>query len=402
MTPWLTILGIGEDGVEGLSSSARALLTAADLVMGGTRHLALAQSLIQGEHLSWPSPIEDAFPALLSRRGHRVVVLASGDPYCFGIGATLARIVPPDETLCLPAPSAFSLACARLGWALPEIATISFCGRPLTAIHPLLQPGRRILALSAGATTPAELADLLTTRGFGPTHLHVLEALGGASERIRAITADQDVPGDVAPLNLVALEIVPGQNAQVIPLTTGLPDHFFAHDGQLTKREIRAVTLSALAPRAGEILWDIGCGSGSVAIEWMLRHPANRAIAIDRHAERLARAATNAIHLGVPGLTLIAGSAPDALRDLPQPHAVFIGGGATQGGVIAAAWSNLRSGGHLVINGVTLETEAVLIETCLRLGGTLTRISVERLDRIGTLHGFRPAMTVTQWTVTKP
>jgi precorrin-6Y C5,15-methyltransferase (decarboxylating) len=399
---WLTILGIGEDGVEGLSGSARELLSGAELVMGGARHLKLADALIQGERLAWPSPIALAIPTILARRGRPVVVLASGDPFCDGVGVLLSGAVPTSETLCLPAPSAFSLARARLGWAARRTASLSFCGRPMEPLAPLLQPGRRILALSADASTPLAVARFLVQRGFGPSRLHVLEALGGPRERIRTATADDFGVEGCDPLNLVAIEVEAGPGARIIPMTTGLDDALFEHDGQITKREIRAVTLSALAPLAGERLWDVGCGSGSVSIEWMLRHPDNAAIAIESHAERAARAARNARNLGVPGLTLVEGRAPEALAGLPTPDAVFLGGGAHRDGVIETAWNALRPGGRIVANAVALETEAALIAAQSQRGGTLTRLSVERLDTLGALHGFRPAMTVTQWSAVKP
>jgi precorrin-6Y C5,15-methyltransferase (decarboxylating) len=399
---WLAILGIGEDGVEGLSAAARALVSGAELVVGGARHLALADGLIRGERLPWPTPLAQAFPAICARRGSPVAVLASGDPFCYGVGNKLLRHVPAEETLCLPAPSAFSLACARLGWPLQDTATISFCGRPIEPLAPLLQPGARILALSADATTPAALAAFLRSRGFGPSVLHLLEALGGPREQIRTGPADGFDLGAVDALNLVAIEVAAAPGAQVLPLSAGLADEVFEHDGQITKREIRAVTLSTLAPRRGESLWDIGCGSGSIAIEWMLRHPANRAIAIDENPERAARAARNAASLGVPGLEIVTGRAPAALADLPRPDAIFIGGGAQDDGVLDAAWAALKPGGRIVANSVTVETDALLIAARARLGGALTRLSVERLHRIGSMHGFRPAMTVTQWAAAKP
>jgi precorrin-6Y C5,15-methyltransferase (decarboxylating) len=377
------------------------LISGAELVVGGQRHLALADGLIRGERMPWPTPLADAIPAICARRGSPVAVLASGDPFCYGVGTKLLRHVTPEETLCLPAPSAFSLACARLGWSLQDTGTITFCGRPIEPIAPLLQPGARLLAFSADATTPAAVAALLRRRGFGKSVFHVLEALGGPRERVRTTTAAA-FDFEVDALNLTGIEVVAGPEAQIIPLASGLADEAFEHDGQITKREIRAVTLSSLAPRQGELLWDVGCGSGSVGIEWMLRHPANRAIAIEANAERAARAARNAASLGVPALRVVTGSAPSALADLPPPDAVFIGGGAQDAGVLDAAWDALKPGGRIVVNGVTVETEAVLIAAQARLGGTLTRLSVERLDRIGTMHGFRPAMTVTQWTAQKP
>ena len=400
--PWLSIVGIGEEGVEGLSGAARALVRGAELVVGGERHLALAAALITGETLAWPSPIGEAIPPILARRGRPTTVLASGDPFCFGVGALLSRHVVERERICLPAPSAFALACARLGWAAQETSQVSLCGRPLEPLAPLLQPGRRLLALSADATTPAALAAYLTTRGFGPSRLHVLEALGGRNERHRSIGAAAFDLADVQPLNLVGVEVAAGPGARVIALACGLPDAAFEHDGQITKREIRAVTLSALAPRAGELLWDVGGGSGSIAIEWMLRHPDNRAIMLEPKPERAARAARNALQFGVPDLRIKTARAPEGLDLLPPPDAVFLGGGASDPAVIDTAWTALRPGGRLVANAVTLETEAALLQARGRLGGELIRLSVERLEPIGDMQGFRPARTITQWTAVKP
>ena len=399
--PWLTIVGLGEDGVAGLTEPARTAIREAELVVGGTRHLSLADPLIARERMAWPHPIEAGFPTIIARRFHPVAVLATGDPYWFGIGSMLARHISVVETRCLPGASAFSLACARLGWAMQDCATISFCGRPLTPLAPLLQPGARILALSADAATPREVAAYLRERGFGASRFHVLEALGGPRERVHVVAAAAFALAELQPLNLLAIEVVAEHDSAVIPLATGLADALFDHDGQLTKREVRAVTLSALAPRRGELLWDIGCGSGSVGIEWLLRHPANRAIAVDERPDRARRARNNAQSLGVPQLRLVEARAPEALADLEAPDAVFFGGGAREPDVIDAAWSALRPDGRMVANAVTVETEAALIAARARLGGTLTRISIERLDNVGALHGYRPAMTVTQWLAVK-
>jgi len=400
--PWLTIVGIGEDGIDGLGAAAQEAIAAASLVAGGTRHLALADTLIRGERMPWPSPISDAYPALLARRGTAVTVLASGDPFCWGIGAPLAALVDQGEMRCLPAPSAFALARARLGWSAQDVATISFCGRPIETVAGLLQPGGRVLALSADETTPGLIAALLRARGFGPSVMHVMEALGGQRERVRAVSADAFGLNDVHRLNLVAIEVHAGPEARIIPLASGLPDALFEHDGQFTRREMRAVTLSSLAPRRGETLWDIGAGAGSVGIEWMLRHPANRTIAVEAHPDRASRIARNAAALGVPALRVVEGAAPDALAGLPPPHAVFLGGGAHRPGVIDAAWAALPPDGRIVANAVTLETEAALLDARARLGGTLLRLSLERLDAVGTMHAYRPAMTVTQWSAVKP
>jgi precorrin-6Y C5,15-methyltransferase (decarboxylating) len=400
--PWLTIIGIGEDGIDGLSPAARTALQAASLVVGGRRHLTLAERLIRGERLPWPTPLADAYPAILAARGRPVVVLASGDPFCHGVGTTLATLVAPQEMRCFPAPSAFALARARLGWAAETTETISFCGRPLSALAPLLQPGARILALSADAATPGAIAAYLNQRGFGASTLHVMAALGGPQERIRTTTATDFALTDIHPLNLVALDLRAAPDARIIPLASGLPDTLFEHDGQFSRREARAVTLSSLAPRRGELLWDVGAGSGAIGIEWMLRHSANRAIAIESDPDRAARIARNAESLGVPGLRTVTGAAPAALDDLPPPDAVFLGGGAHRPGTIDAAWNALKPDGRLVANAVTIETEAALLAARARLGGTLLRLSVERLDTVGAMHAYRPAMTVTQWMAVKP
>ena len=352
--------------------------------------------------MSWANPITASIPEILAHRGEPVAVLASGDPYCYGIGALLSAHVPTDETICLaPAPSSLSLACARLGWALDETATVSLCGRPIETLAPLLQPKRRVLVLSADATTPASVARYLSARGFGDSLLHVLEALGGERERVRSTVADNFGFNDVDPLNLIAIEVEASTGAKIIPLSAGLPDDMFEHDGQITKREIRAVTLSSLSPRAGELLWDIGCGSGSVAIEWLLRHPANQAIGVERDGARAARAARNAAELGVPRLQIVTGEAPQALDALPAPDAVFIGGGGDSV-MIDKSWAALKPNGRLVANAITLETEKVVLAAQGELGGTLTRLSVERLDAVGGKQAFRPAMTVTQWSAVKP
>ncbi len=398
---WLALVGLGEDGIEGLVPAAKALIANATLVVGGKRQLALADGLPRAERMTWISPIAETIPAILAHRGRPVAVLASGDPYCFGIGALLAAHVPPEETICLPAPSSLSLACARLGWALDELATVSLCGRPLQTLAPLLQPNRRVLALSADATTPASVANYLVERGFERSVLHVLECLGGPRERVRRTTAERFGFNDVEALNLVAIEVEASPGARIIPLASGLPDTMFEHDGQLTKREIRAVTLSSLAPRAGELLWDIGCRSGSVAIEWLLRHPSTRAIAIERDPIRAGRAARNGLELGVPRLEVVTGEAPQALGALAAPDAVFIGGGG-DAQMIETAWTALKAGGRLVANAVTLATERALLAAQATHGGTLTRLSVQRLDAVGDKQAFRPAMTVTQWSAVKP
>jgi precorrin-6Y C5,15-methyltransferase (decarboxylating) len=398
---WLYLIGIGEDGLAGLSPAARSRLAQARFVVGGARHLALAGPL-EAESMVWPSPLTDALPAILSRRGTPVAVLASGDPFFFGVGSLLAAKVERSELHCFPAPSAFSLAAARLHWSLQDCRLVSLHGRELARIIPELQPGAKILCLSWDETTPERLAELLRERGLGRSVVTVLEAMGGAREKITATTAETFAPGTIDPLNLVALQIVADAGSRILPIGCGLADSWFETDGQLTKRDIRAVTLSALAPRRGELLWDVGSGSGSIAIEWLLRDPAMRAIAIEAREDRAARIGRNALALGVPGLEIVIGRAPAAFEGLPRPDAIFIGGGAGDDRVLDGALAALPSGGRLVVNAVTVETEAELVARYLEHGGDLVRLELSHAAPLGGFHAFRPALPVTQWSVRKP
>lgn len=338
---------------------------------------------------------------MLERRGTPVVVLASGDPFLYGVGATLSRHVAAGEMHTIPAPSAFSLAASRLGWPLQDVATISLHGRPIDLIRPHLHPGRRIIALTSDEKGPSALAALLIAAGFGQSKLTVLEALGGDRERQRRTAAADFDLTNIDPLNVCALQIAAGEGARILPLASGLEDGLFEHDGQITKREIRAMTLSALAPRHGELLWDIGAGSGSIGIEWMLADPSLKTIAIEQSPERAARIARNASAFGVPHLAVIEGAAPAALAGLPQPDTIFLGGGGSEPGVIDAAIAALKQGGRLVANAVTLEMEAVLLLEHAKRGGSLTRIEISRAAPVGSMSGWRPAMPVTQWRWTK-
>jgi precorrin-6B C5,15-methyltransferase / cobalt-precorrin-6B C5,C15-methyltransferase len=398
---WLSIVGIGEDGAAALSPAARALVESAEVVFGGQRHLALAAPLIHGRARPWPTPFGRAVAEVLAERPKRVCVLASGDPFLYGIGAQLARQVPPAEMVTMPAPSAVSLAAARLGWPLAETTLLALNGRALDLVRPHLHPGAHILALSAGAETPGALAHLLATSGFGQSRLIILEALGGPRERIRStLAADFDLAA-IDPLNTIGIEVVAGAQARIIPRAPGLTDSLFEHDGQITKREIRALTLSALAPRRGERLWDIGAGAGSVAIEWMFADNSLRSIAVEADAERAARIARNAAALGVPALEVVHASAPAALARLARPDAIFIGGGASEPGVLDRCIEALPAGGRLVVNAVTLATEAQLMAQHAALGGELIRIAIARAEPLGDKTGWRPAMPITQWSWTK-
>lgn len=398
---WLAIVGIGEDGRAGLSPAARAALDGARIVYGGRRHLALAAP-IAAEARPWPSPITAAYADILALRGRPTCLLATGDPFHYGIGAEVARLVPAAEIRAFPQPSAFSLACARLGWPLAECACLTLHGRALAGLVPHLQPGARLLVLSWDGATPAMIAALLTERGFGASPITVCEAMGGPREVLRtAVAQDFDLPG-IAALNTVAITVAGGPEARAIGLAPGLDDAWFENDGQLTKAEIRAVTLSALRPLAGQRLWDVGAGAGSVGIEWMLRHPAMTAVAIEADPARAGRIARNAQTLGVPGLTVVQGAAPAVLAGLPAPDAIFVGGGLSAPGVLPTALAALPGGGRIVANAVTLEGEAVLLAAFSERGGTLRRLSIARADPVGGLHGWRSAMPVTQWAWTKP
>jgi precorrin-6B C5,15-methyltransferase / cobalt-precorrin-6B C5,C15-methyltransferase len=396
---WLSIVGIGEEGRFGLSPAAAAALDAARVVYGGRRHLALAAPF-DAEARAWPSPIQEAYPEILGRRGEPTCILATGDPFHYGIGAEIARLVPPDEIRAFPQPSAFSLACARLGWPLAECGLITLHGRALARIVPHLQPGARLVVLSWDGATPAALAARLTELGFGASRLTVLEAMGGPRERVRSARADAFDGAGIDPLNTVAIAVAgPGR---ALPLAPGLDDDLFENDGQLTKAEIRALTVSALRPHAGQHLWDVGAGAGSIAIEWMLRHPSLRATAIEARPDRAERIRRNAEALGTPDLSVIVGAAPEALGGLSPPDAIFIGGGVSAPGVLPAALAALPIGGRCVANAVTLAGEAALLAAYAAHGGTLRRLAVDRASPVGGLHAWRPAIPVIQWAWNKP
>ena len=400
---WLSIIGIGEDGRAGISPAANALIDAAELLVGGRRHLDLIGAT-RTTQMPWLNPLDATIPEILARRGRPVTVLVSGDPFWFGAGVTVARSVPVEEMLVVPAPSTFSLAAARLGWALQDTTTQGLNMRGLTPLlRRHLHHGRRILALALNGETPREVADLLASTGFGSSRMIVMEALGGPRERIRDAVATHFDFTDVDPLNVIGIEVAAGPGATPVPYAAGLPDAYFDNDGQLTKREIRAVTLSSLQPCPGELLWDVGAGSGSIGIEWLLAHPSTRAIGIERDDVRAARASGNAASLGVPHYDVRHGAAPAALAGLPAPDAIFIGGGsAADATTIDACWLALKPGGRIVVNGVTLETELALLAAYHQHGGTLTRINIERAEPIGERSGWRPALPVLQWVCRKP
>ncbi|MBF9135064.1 precorrin-6y C5,15-methyltransferase (decarboxylating) subunit CbiE [Plantactinospora sp. S1510] len=401
--PGLTVVGIGADGWDGLGETARSALRTAEVVLGGRRQLDLLPSDLPARRVSWPSPMLPALPGLLDEHaGRRLCVLASGDPMWFGVGAHLVDLLGADRVSVLPHPSSITLACARLGWPVERVTVVSAVGRDLARIRRVLSPGRRILVLSADAATPSALAGLLTDAGYGASAVTVLSSLGAAREnRVDGIAdAWGHPPGD--PLNIVAVHATAGPDALLRSTVPGLPDEAYDHDGALTKREARALALSRLAPAPGELLWDVGAGSGSIGIEWLRTASTCRAVAVEARSDRAERIAANAAALGVPELRVVRGRAPAALAGLPAPDAVFVGGGLATEGVLDACWAALVPGGRLVAHAVTIEGERELTTRAARLGGDLTRLGIERAEPLGSFTAWRPARALVQWMVGKP
>ncbi|MDG9922740.1 MULTISPECIES: precorrin-6y C5,15-methyltransferase (decarboxylating) subunit CbiE [unclassified Pseudomonas] len=400
MAQWLTVVGIGEDGYPGLGKAARRALLAAERIIGAPRQLDLLPPCICAPREVWPSPF--SLEPVLQRRGTPTCVLASGDPMLFGVGASLARQVDANELLVLPAPSSYSLAAARLGWPLQDVTLLSVVARPLPAVARHLHDGQRLLILCNDGDSPAAIAALLRERGFGASRLSVLEHLGGPLERrIDGLAASWNVEA-VAALNLLAVECQVDTGVQALPLTIGLHDDAYQHDGQLTKRDVRAITLARLAPRPGELLWDVGAGCGSIGIEWLRSHPRCRAIAIEANEGRQQLIAHNRDALGVPQLQLVAGEAPEALAGLEFPDAIFIGGGVTVPGVLELCWQALKPGGRLIANAVTLQSEAMLVAFREQHGGELIRIAVSQAQPLGDFDTWRSALPITLLEARKP
>jgi precorrin-6Y C5,15-methyltransferase (decarboxylating) len=397
---WLSIVGIGEDGLQGLSTIAHSLLAQAEVIVGGDRHLAMLPKDDQRHKIAWASPISTSVEQIIQRQGQSVCVLASGDPMCYGIGVTLTRQIAISEMTIIPAPSAFSLACARLGWSLTEVETLSLCSRPVSLLQSYIYPGARLLILSEGKDTPKIVAEILTNGGYGGSKITVLERMGGTHERIVQGTA-ASWSEEVATLNAIAVDCIADAGVVPLPRLPGLPDNAYHHDGQLTKSEVRAITLATLAPTPGQLLWDVGAGCGSISIEWMRSHPRCRAIAIEQNSSRLCYIADNAAALGTPNLQIIEGKAPHALKDLPVPDAIFIGGGVTATGLFDVCWQALRPGGRLVANVVTVEGEQTLFRWHEQVGGNLTRIAIQRAEPLGKFLSWRAMAPVTQWIAVK-
>lgn len=403
MSSPVTVVGMGADGWPGLTPPAREAVALADVLVGGRRHLGLVPESLGAVRESWPSPLLEGLPALLQRYdGQRLVVLASGDPYLSGIATNLLALLGPERLVVHPGVSSATLARARMGWSAESVDVVTVVGRDHDVLRRYLTPGRRLVVLSSDGSTPRTVAATLLHAGLGTSMLTVLSDLGSAEEqRVSAVASSWGVAG--APdLNVVCVEVV----ADRVPDGTrgtlaGLPDDAFEHDGQLTKRDVRASVLARLDPRPGELLWDVGAGAGSVGIEWMRADPRCAAVAVESHPDRAARIASNARRLGVPGLTVVEGRAPAALDGLATPDAVFVGGGASRPGVLDDCWAALRPGGRLVVTTVTLETEALVVAWRNRVGGDLVRLSVEVAEPIGGFTGWSPARPVVLWSVVK-
>lgn len=402
MAHWLTVIGIGEDGLDGLGKTALAALASARVIFGGRRHLDFLNGEIKAERVAWPSPFDEAFAMIEANRGQPVVVLASGDPMFFGVGASLSRHFSPEDMRVLPHPSAFSLAAARMRWRLQEVRTVSVHGRPFELLLPHILPGERILVLGNDGSTPAKAAAMLKDKGFGKSLMTVLEHMGGPKERRIEDRVENWRYERCADLHVLAIECMAAPKAGVFSPVAGLPDDAFENDGQLTKRDIRAVTLSRLQPLPRQLLWDVGAGCGSIGIEWMRVHPSCRAIAIEANEQRQAMIERNRSALGVPGLQLVKGEAPLALAGLEAPDAIFIGGGVTDKGVLEACWDALKPGGRLVANAVTLQSEMLLFNWREKFGGELTRLGVAQAGSLGSFDVWRQALPVTIYCGCKP
>ncbi|XAY81179.1 precorrin-6y C5,15-methyltransferase (decarboxylating) subunit CbiE [Sagittula stellata E-37] len=393
--PWLTIVGVGEDA--GLTPAALAAISRAEVVMGPPRHLALLAEVLaetRAEIKPWPVPFADGVIKLMALEGRRVVALASGDPFWFGAGSVLADRLPQGAWRAIPGVSVFSLAASRLGWRLEGTICLGLHAAPLTRLALHLAPGRRLIVTLRDGAAVGDLAEYLRAADFGATVMHVMEALGGPRERLRSVTAETCALDDVDHPVCVALEPL----GEALPLATGRPDTTFDNDGQITKRPVRALTLSALAPRPGEHLWDIGGGSGSIGIEWLMCDPLMRATAVEADPARAARIRSNAAALGMDRLQVVEGRAPDALDGLPAPDAVFVGGGLSQ--ALLDRLDTLAPGARLVTNAVTLESEALLARAHAERGGSLLRIELSDAVPLGTRRGWKSGYPIVQWSVT--
>jgi precorrin-6Y C5,15-methyltransferase (decarboxylating) len=401
MNKWLTIIGMGEDGYEGLSATAKLVLKNTDVIVGSERLFSFLPAL-KAERQEWPQPFSAVVDQMKPLRGRNTVILATGDPMNYGVARKLLEFIPFAEMTVIPHLSAFSHAASRMGWSLPDCDTLTLHGRDAANIESFIQPNAKLIVLTADASTIPEVARRLVARGFEKSSATVLENMGGERETKSSFIADALSTRAFSDLNTLAVQCVAGQNAKVWSRLAGLPDDAFIHDGQLTKREVRAATLAALSPAPDQHLWDIGAGCGSVGIEWMRSTRGCDAIAFESNDERLKMIAQNADRLGTPRLKIVAGQAPETLNGLPAPDAVFIGGGIGIPSVFETAWKKLKSGGRMVANVVTIEGEMHLYDLQEKHGGDLVRIEISNLTPIGPYRALKPRMAVTQWKAQKP
>jgi precorrin-6B C5,15-methyltransferase / cobalt-precorrin-6B C5,C15-methyltransferase len=400
MTPWLNIIGIGEEGWLGLSSKAQRAVKTAQHIIGSTRTLAMLPA-VQATHHEWPQPFSAVVEQLKPLQGHSTVILATGDPMNYGVARKILTFIPKSEVTITPHLSAFSLAASRMGWSLPDCDCFTIHGRPAANVETYIQPQARLLILTENETSVAEVCRRLIARGFENSVVTVLENLNGPREHTSTFTANAAPAREWSPLNTLAVQCKASPHAKIWSRLAGLPDDAFVHDGKMTKREVRATTLAALAPCPDQLLWDVGAGCGSIGIEWMRSTRGCEAIAIEPLADRRTMIETNADQLGTPRLKIVPGVAPDVLTDLPAPDAIFIGGGIDHSGVFEACWQALKSGGNLVVNAVTLEGDRKLITLQELHGGDLVRIDVATLTHVGDLRALRPRMSVLQWRIRK-
>ena len=392
-TPWLSIIGLGEDGPDGLSVASRNALATAEIIMGPPRHLALLGKT-DAELLEWPVPFADGVEKLAAYRGRPVAVLVSGDPFWYGAGSVFAARFERSEWQSYPTQSVFSLAASRLGWAIEKTLCIGLHAAPLTRLRPHMAQGTRAIVLLRDGDSVRELGDYLSQSDFGLSKIHILEALNGPREKITTIEANDEISNQISQPVCVGVEFADGPE---IPKSAGLEDALFDNDGQITKRPIRALTLSALAPKRGEHLLDIGGGSGSISIEWLLSDPTTSATIVEANQDRAARIRENANRLGVDRLNIVVGKAPIALDGI-VPNAVFIGGGLSQG-LLEQLHVTLAKGTRLVANAVTLESEALLVEWQSKIGGDLMRVEISNLTSIGPKRAWDAAYPIVQWSV---
>lgn len=401
-SPWLTIIGLDAGGYNSLTPEAQSALSTATTIIGPQRHIDMLPDLA-AKQIIWPVPFQQGIDRLLALRAENdgdehVVMLASGDPFWFGAGTQITRHLDKSEWQALPGASCFSLAASQLGWAIETTSCLGLHAAPFTRLRPYLHTGRQIMATMRDGASIEGLVHYLCAEGFADSRLFILEALGSSEARRTSCQAHALPDIDFQHPVMVGIEVA-GQG-RPLPQTPGLDDDWFAHDGQITKQMVRALTLSALAPSAGQHLWDLGAGSGSVSIEWLLSGPQMRATAVEHNAERAARIRTNADRLGVDWLSICERDNLSALAQLDRPDAVFVGGGLRDP-LLAALWEILPVGTRLVANGVTVETDRLLTSAQEQLGGTLTRLELSNLDKIGTMRGWKAAYPITQWVVTR-